>query len=178
MNASAFENNWDIKVLDDISLDSNEMLKKFAIGCFFSIPFRGRQNWAWTTSILGPLRGRNEHSRRAPPTFWQLSPSPPPPLDPRVRWGTCCNECRSSKGVHYFHPKFKVHSFTQLFKRNVSVGVVRNGRIMFHLNKLWKAKFSPTVWCNISTEVAGEIWNGSLLGVEGLRIGANAMKRL
>ena len=28
----------------------------------------------------------------------------------------------------------------------------------------------PTVWCNISGEAAGEIWNWSLLGVKGLKV--------
>ena len=32
--------------------------------------------------------------------------------------------------------------------------------------KLWKAKFFILVWCNISGEAAGEIWNWSLLGVK------------
>ena len=38
--------------------------------------------------------------------------------------------------------------------------------IIFHLSKLWKAKFS--IRCYITGEAAGEIWNWSLLGVKGL----------
>ena len=34
-----------------------------------------------------------------------------------------------------------------------------------------------TVWCNISGEATGEIWNGSLLGLNGLkRISLKALK--
>ena len=44
--------------------------------------------------------------------------------------------------------------------------------IIFHLSNLWKAKFySNTVWCYISGELAGEMWNWSLLGMKGLKLG-------
>ena len=39
-------------------------------------------------------------------------------------------------------------------------------KITFHLSKLWKVFHA--VWCNISGEFPGEIWNWSLLGVKGL----------
>ena len=41
--------------------------------------------------------------------------------------------------------------------------------IIFHLSKLWKAKFFILcVWCNISRDAAEEVLNWSLLGVKGL----------
>ena len=47
---------------------------------------------------------------------------------------------------------------------------------MFHLSKLLYEKLHTvlhTVWCNISGEAAGEIWNWSLLGVKGIQYRAH-----
>ena len=44
--------------------------------------------------------------------------------------------------------------------------VVSSSIIIFHLSKLWKAKFLYcVVLCRISGEATGEIWNWSLLGM-------------
>ena len=65
-----------------------------------------------------------------------------------------CND----KTFNVFPPKFKIYILP------VRIGSV----FIFLLRKLWKANFFHTVWCNISGEVAGEIWSWSLLGVKGL----------
>ena len=74
--------------------------------------------------------------------------------------------------------------FTLKFKENVLPTlkeklseVVKIGNvIIFHLSKLWKAKFFKV--CDVSFlhgEAAGESWNWSLLGVKGLMV--NRMPR-
>ena len=63
---------------------------------------------------------------------------------------------------------WKVHS-PNLLKRKCISEVVRES-IIFHLSKLWKHHVLHTVWCNISGEATGEIWDWSLLGMKGLTV--------
>ena len=58
-----------------------------------------------------------------------------------------------------------LHVQDKCFREVVRIGSI----IIFRLGKLWKAKFF-ILWCNISGEAAGKIWNWSLLGVKGLEL--------
>ena len=61
---------------------------------------------------------------------------------------------------------FSTNSYTHLFLFNLV------SMIIFQLSKRWKAKFCiHTVWCNISGDAAGELWDWSLLGVKELKVG-------
>ena len=58
-------------------------------------------------------------------------------------------------------------TFSEPFKEQCIREVVRSGSIIIlHPSKAMK---SHTMWCNITSEAAGEIWNWSLLGVKGLK---------
>ena len=68
------------------------------------------------------------------------------------------------KGWTFSLPSLK-STFSQPFKDKCISDVVRIGSvIIFHLSKVWKAKFF--MLCDVSGEAAGEIWNRSLLGVK------------
>ena len=57
--------------------------------------------------------------------------------------------------------------------------VVRIGSIIIlHLSKAMKSWILHTMWCIITGEAAGEIWNWSLLGVKGLMIECFASENL
>ena len=69
------------------------------------------------------------------------------------------------------HRREFIQYILSTFQREMYKWCIQNWQriIIFHLSKLWKAKFS--ILCDvIFFETAGEIWNCSLLGVKGLRV--------
>ena len=78
-----------------------------------------------------------------------------------VRWTskTCQNTVTLSL------PSSKIHSPNLLQRERISDLVRIGGIIIFHM----KTQVPRTVWCNIHGEAAGEIWDWSPLGVEGLK---------
>ena len=70
---------------------------------------------------------------------------------------------------HWLKIKTQNGSFSQPFKEKCISEVVRIGNIIiFHLSKLY-CQVLHTMWCDISGEAAGEIWNWSLMGMNSVQ---------
>ena len=81
-----------------------------------------------------------------------------------------CTTCRCPEMLRSFQSQVQnyKYTFSQPFQDKCISEVARIGSIIiFNLSKLWKARFF-ILMCNISGEAAEQIWNWSLLEVEGL----------